>query len=73
MTATHKQNSTAPTIPVVDFSLEPRNKTWKQAFTWSEAPAQDHQGARNRRLLGGDSSRQEAIRPSREHRKSLLL
>jgi transposase len=33
MTATLKQNSTTPTVPVLDFSLELGSKNWKLAFT----------------------------------------
>ena len=33
MTATHEQNSTIPTTPVLYFSLELGSKTWKLAFT----------------------------------------
>ena len=33
MTATHEQNSTIPTIPVLYFSLELGSKNWKLAFT----------------------------------------
>ena len=33
MTATHEQNSTAPTIPVLSFSLELGSKNWRLAFT----------------------------------------
>ena len=33
MTATHKQNSTTPTVPVLYFSLELGSKNWKLAFT----------------------------------------
>jgi transposase len=32
MTATHKQNSTTPTVPVLYFSLELGSKNWKLAF-----------------------------------------
>src|SRR6516165_1669844 len=33
MTATHEQNSTTPTVPVLYFSLELGSKNWKLAFT----------------------------------------
>ena len=33
MTATHVQNSTIPTVPVLYFSLELGSKNWKLAFT----------------------------------------
>jgi len=33
MTATHEQNSTIPTTPVLNFSLELKSKNWKLAFT----------------------------------------
>ena len=33
MTATHVQNSTMPTVPVLYFSLELGSKNWKLAFT----------------------------------------
>jgi transposase len=33
MTATHNQDSTIPTVPVLFFSLELSNKSWKLAFT----------------------------------------
>ena len=33
MTATHKQNSTTPTVPVLYFSQELGSKNWKLAFT----------------------------------------
>jgi hypothetical protein len=33
MTATHKQNSTTRTVPVLYFSLELGSRNWKLAFT----------------------------------------
>jgi transposase len=33
MTATHEQDSTIPTTPVLYVSLEPGSKTWRLAFT----------------------------------------
>ena len=33
MTATHEQNSTIPTTPVLYFSLELGSKNWKLVFT----------------------------------------
>jgi transposase len=33
MTATHDRDSTIPTVPVLYFSLELSNKSWKLAFT----------------------------------------